>query len=423
MKKLMALMVVSVLTAGAVFAQVSLGGDVSSFFIPFRSTIDPDGKVKSTAAVQDSFGGPDLNTSIYIKGVSDLAGFNFTLRAAYGDGSAGGAQTVRARPDMYVWIQPHNILKLSFGTMTDSTLAGTVGASNFAPYVLDPGKADRLELGDSQFNIFTQFNPNAEGNKDGNSNLYAPAVSAAAMITLTPVEGLFIGAFIAPELEGINGTGLGSGTDGDFYDVERIYKNLQFGVGYTIPNIGLARAQYIGWRNVVELAFQLTMIENLNMDFGVKIPWMGDDSKNDAINYKKHRDYQFSLGTDYTAGEFNFMCRVDTAFNGYNGNEGDLQYYDTLNGLDLLVYAAPSYNLGFAKAGLDLGFEYRGVDKRSGEDVENTDGMQFGAGLWLERAFGAGVLKGGVTGRFPLEWQGKEQNTDIFIPIMLSISL
>ncbi|MDR0644708.1 MAG: hypothetical protein LBG05_07350 [Treponema sp.] len=417
MKKLMALIVVSALTASAVLAQVSLGGDVSSFFIPFRSTIDPDGKVKSTAAVQDSFGGPDLNTSIYIKGVSDLAGFNFTLRAAYGDGSAGGAQTVRARPDMYVWIQPHDILKLSFGTMTDDTLAGTVGASDFAPYVLDPGKIDRLELGDSQFNIFTQFNPNAEGNDDKKSNLYAPAVSAAAMITLTPLEGLFVGAFIAPELFGSNGTKLGDGTDGDFYEVERIYKNLQFGVGYTIQDIGLARAQYIGWRNVVELAFQLTAIQDLNLDFGVKIPWIGDDSKNDEVNYNMHRDYQFSLGADFTAGEFNLLCRADTAFNGYNKEK------DYLNGFDLIVYAVPSFNLGFAKAGLDLGFEYRGVDKKGGEDIENSDGMQFGAGLWLERAFGAGVLKGGVTGRFPLEWQGKDQNTDIFIPIMVSISL
>ncbi|MDR1466056.1 MAG: transporter [Treponema sp.] len=420
MKKLMALIVVFALAAGAVFAQVSLGGDVSSFFIPLRSTIDPDGKVKSTAAVQDSFGGPDLNTSIYIKGVSDLAGFNFTLRAAYGDGSPGSAQTVRARPDMYVWIKPHDILKLSFGTMTDDTLAGTVGASDLAPYVLDPGKLDRLELGDSQFNIFTKFNPNADGN-DKPGNLYAPAVSAAAMITLTPIEGLFVGAFIAPELKGSNVNGdpiLGAdGTDGDFYDVARIYKNLQFGVGYTIQGIGFARAQYIGWRNIVELAFQLTAIPALNLDLGVKIPWMGDDQKNDPVNYKLHRDYQFSLGADYTAGEFNLLCRVDTAFNGYNEDK------DYLNGLDLLVYAVPSYNLGFAKAGVDFGFEYRGVDKDDGTDVTNTDGIQAGAGLWLEKAFGAGVLKGGVTGRFPLKWQGIEQYTDIFIPIMISISL
>ncbi|MDR0784441.1 MAG: hypothetical protein LBE74_00965 [Treponema sp.] len=417
MKKLMALIIVSALTASAVFAQVSLGGDVSSFFIPFRSTIDPDGKVKSTAAVQDSFGGPDLNTSIYIKGVSDLAGFNFTLRAAYGDGSAGGAQTVRARPDMYVWIKPLDILKLSFGTMTDDTLAGKVGASDFAPYVLDPGKLDRLELGDSQFNIFTQFNPNAEGSGDDKGNLYAPAVSAAAMITLTPIEGLFIGAFIAPELNGSNGTKLGDGTNGDFYDVERIYKNIQFGMGYTIQGVGLARAQYVGWRNIVELAFQLTAIENLNLDFGMKIPWIGDDAKNDAVNFNIQRDYQFSLGADYTVGEFNVLCRGDLAFNGYNKTT------DVLNGLDLVVYAVPSYNLSFAKAGLDLGFEYRGVDKKGGVDIENTDGTQFGAGIWLEKAFGAGVLKGGVTGRFPLEWQSKEQNTDVFIPIMLSISL
>jgi hypothetical protein len=63
-----------------------------------------------------------------------------------------------------------------------------------------------------------------------------------------------------------------------------------------------------------------------------------------------------------------------------------------------------SYNLGFATAGLDAGFNFTGENKdKDGNVIGKTateDGekgrYKFGIGVWLKKAYGGASIKGGL---------------------------
>ncbi|MHB9293022.1 hypothetical protein Holit_02139 [Hollandina sp. SP2] len=327
-----------------------------------------------------------------------------------------------------VWWKPVSQLKIEAGKFVNDTLRGKIGDDNWDQYTVVMKDAD---------GIFSRFKSNWTGN-------------VGFMLGLTPIEPLYIGVSV-PGLDQI-AAGSGNLTDltGKYtyyeYDMDdtsstsepttvgnalRTYEKIQAGIGYTIPNIGLVRAQYVGashiipensedafkwWTNNlnvrrIEAAFAFTGVSGLVVDVGGKVPlafttyeqdYSSDFDSNPntpdttirlkVTNGTKYQaPFQVSLGAGFTADALDIKGRVDAQFGGYTEYEDD----KTEKGFDVNVHLWPSYNLGFATAGLDVGFNYIGETETNGT-TSNKGGYQFGAGLWLKKAYGGASIKGGL---------------------------
>jgi hypothetical protein len=301
----------------------------------------------------------------------------------------------------------------------------------------------RLEIQNPEYNIFTRFNPYSWGNaNDFSQNLWWPRIAAAAMITWEPMENLFFGAFVAPEMlflntalstpwnpsaSGVNDPILISmngdpvrddSIDQDFYSAKEVYSKIQVGAGYDIPGIGSLRVQWVGARNVLETAFLLRALGDVTLDFGFKIPFEGTEKDEDNLyvmsKYKRKRDFQASVAATYRYYDFRLLGRIDTAFLGSNSYATKVQQ----RGLDLIAYLVPSYQIEVGTIGLDLGFEY---EQKDDFNAWEKDSMQGGVGLWFARSMGNANFKTAVISRLPLEWEGQKQRFEIFVPIILQV--
>jgi hypothetical protein len=454
MKKITAACALFLLISAGAYAQINLGAYTKSYWIPYRMTAPEDGDATHTTAVQVPWGEPDISAGINVDGWSEWGGIHLGIDVAYGAGNR-SAHPSSAKGSGWIWVKPFGFTEaigmdtftIWLGVPNDSTLSGKIGGSNFATYVLNNSyyintqndqRAFRLEKQNPEYNTFTRFNPYPWGNANfPTQDLWWPRVSAAAMITWEPAERLFFGCFVAPEMrdlipndpwsatigdvtwgktDSINGSQLrDDDINQDYYDVNKVYRKMQIGMGYTIQGIGFARAQFIGVRNVVEAAFQLTALGDLVFDFGFKLPFEGTD-KEDAATYKKKRDFQASVAATWRNYEFRLLGRVDAAFAGSDSSRVGTEARQ--RGLNVIAYLVPSYQFKVATVGLDIGFEYEQKD-----DFNNweADSVQAGAGVWFQRNMGNAAFKAGLVSRLPLEWGGVKQPFDFFIPIMLEV--
>jgi len=440
MKKLFFLGLFFCILTLSAFAQINLGAYTQSFWVPYRLTVPEEGDMQHTTAVQTPWGGPDISAGINVDGWSEWGGIHLGVDVAYGAGNQ-SAHPVSAKGSGWVWVKPLGFTPIleSFtiflGNPNSDHLTGKIGGSNLSTYVLNASwklHSYRLEIQDFQYNTFTRLNPFPWGKADnGTQNLYWPRIAAAAMITWEPIENLFIGAFIAPEqfnlidwgdiggaswanTESANGDQLADDDiNQDYYNAADVYRKIQVGVGYNMPGIGFARAQYIGIRNTVELAFQVTALGDLVLDIGAKIPFEGTDEA-DKDTYKRRKDFQASIAATYRYYDFRVLARVDAAFAGSNSSGREI----ITNGLNLLAYLVPSYQLKIGMVGADFGFEYEQ------KDVANNyteDSMQSGAAIWFSRSLGNANFKVAAVTRFPLSWNGEQQPFELFFPIYLQV--
>jgi len=457
MKKLLIFFILILLTL-PVFAQMAIGGYVKSYWIPYRLTLFENGDTKHTTAVQTPWGEPDISAGVNFDGWSEFGGIHLGVDVANGAANR-SAHAYSATGSGWVWVKPLGFIPILetftiyLGNPNNSQLKGKVGGSDLATYVLNNSysvdrllqqqgyissnaeREFRLEVQNPEYNTFTPFNPYSWGNANAvTQNLWWPRIAAAAMVTWEPVKNLFIGFFIAPEmlslndwnadaaginnpiLDPVNGGKLGDDDiNQDYYDIGKVYKRIQFGIGYNMPGIGFARVQYIGVRNVIEAAFQLTALGDLTFDFGFKFPFEGTD-KDDPSTYKRKRDYQASVAAAYRFYDFRFTGRVDAAFMASDSSRVGMPVRE--RGLNLLVYLVPSYQIGVGTIGLDVGFEY---EQKDNWNNWQNDSMMAGAAFWFSRNMGNANFKCAVAARFPLEWNGSAQPLDIFIPIALEV--
>jgi hypothetical protein len=462
MKKIAALCVLCFLVTLSAFAQMNVGAYTKSYWTPYRLTVFDDGEMAQTTAVQVPWGDPDISAGVNFDGWSEWGGLHLGIDIAYGAGNV-AAHPFSAKGSGYVWVKPFDFIPamstftIYLGNPNDSTLQGKIGGSNYATYVLNNSysidlllknngyqseneeRDFRLEKQNPEYNTFTRFNPYSWGNANQpTQNLWWPRIAAAAMITWEPVERLFIGFFVAPEMrnlidwgdiggvswnntESIHGDQLSDDDiNQDFYDVKKVYRNIQVGAGYTFPGVGFARVQYIGLRNVIETAFQLTALGDLVLDIGFKIPFEGTDDtagfEKDNY-YKKKRDFQASIAATYHDYDFYFTGRVDAAFAGSDSSGSVVK----TRGLNLIVYLIPSYKFSVGTVGLDLGFEYEQSDDFNEQYFKGEDAMQAGAGIWFHRNMGNANFKIGAVARMPLSWHGTNLPFEFFLPIMLEV--
>lgn len=391
-----------------------------------------------------------------LKGDYDYIGFELGLGF---DGEAGGGATTTKywynELGASIWVKPlgNELLKITGGTINDQTLRGKIGEVNngWEGFVLS-GAGYKDE-------IFTSFGK------------YNSTMNLGFMVSSVPVENLFIGLKVnAPGID-----------ESVIQRADNMYRDLQIGVGYEIPGIGLARVQYIGgnmgkgrikrlekyikdsgmdyisgtgdpftgiprqitpntWHGDyahVEAAFALTAVEGLLMDIGGKIYFpvttggtINFPSGPYTLNYRKSSaGFTVSGGAYYDIADLNLAARIDTTFGAYNRSaENDKSLYqNTGDGkFRLDVRLVPSYNLGFMKAGLDFGFKTEGNEiDADGKPIDPPRGKsRWGIGAFVRRDFAKGYIKGGVTYTSPTIWGDKNDKTQdpenmIKIPIVL----
>jgi hypothetical protein len=467
MKKLFIFFILVCVFAVSAFAQLNVGAYVKSYWIPYRLTYFPvdvgahqAGDTAHTTAVQTPWGEPDISAGINFDGWSEWGGLHLGLDVANGAANR-SAHAYSAKGSGWVWAKPFNFIKalgmdtftIWLGNPVHEQLMGKIGGSDLATYVLnnsysvhgqEGGGAERefrLEVQNPSYNTFTRFNPYSWGNSNSfYQNLWWPRIAAAAMITWEPIENLWIGFFVAPEMlflntalsspwnpsaSGVNDPILismngdqmrGDDVDQDFYDVKEVYSKIQIGAGYDIPGIGYARLQWIGARNVLEAALQLKNLGDIMLDIGFKIPFEGTvkDEGNLYLmgQYKRRRDFQASVAATYRFYDFRLLGRIDTAFLGSNSYAIEVQQ----RGLDMIVYLVPSYQFSVGAVGLDIGFEY---EQKDDFNAWEKDSAQAGFGLWFSRSMGNANFKAAMITRLPLEWEGQKQRLDFFFPIIL----
>jgi hypothetical protein len=465
MKKLLAVSIVLTVLSATVFAQVKDGISVGAWgrgtFVPIKAQTAHDGDAVLGAGVDVNYGtAPEVKFQIDGTAGEGFAGFR--TETTFVD-----VTNAKAGDFAELWVKPASWLRVDLGKYLYDELRGKYNNTDYHNYVLPFYKtAD---------DVFRRFSSDRNG--DG---------TLGALVRLTPVEGLTIGAnFNGPNpfgstktvavyankdrashnwtthKDGVDGSGVLTGinpTTGEpvsyKWEARDFYSNIQIAVGYNIPNIGLARVQYLGAEpsialsltaleaaikngtdyftnaNVraptVQVAFALTAVQDLTVDLGLTLPFKVAFDEKHSQSAVADTEYQkpitIALVARYKTGDFAVDGRVDTTLGG-STKVGDADAEK--EGLVLQVNLVPSYNLGFVVAGAELGFAIKGTDSVGSTATDDTGGTKFGAGLWLQKNVANGYLKGGFGFQADTQWGGKDVypfGSTFVIPIVAGIS-
>ncbi|MEM5947356.1 hypothetical protein WKV44_02255 [Spirochaetia bacterium 38H-sp] len=300
MKKLTLVLVVLLIAAGMVMADVTVGGWGR---IEFGVTGNNTSGSKPMVVAGPGWAGGG-RVGIAINGSSDNVGFSLNIN------SNGGS--IGIGDNANIWIKFNDIVMLTLGQAQEDSLRGKVGDIYGAM------------TGGDQDSIFMRAYP-----KKG------------AVLKLTPVSGLT--AILALD------------TDNSTTTLEDAFKYIYAGVGYVIDGVGFVRLGYnpndnqwgtaasspvadntFGYLN---FAFQLTAVEGLNADLGVKYN-LANTVAGDTVA-------KVALGATYGMDAFGATLRVDTAFQKDDSNSDTSEF-------DLNVATDLNYSLDIATFGVVL---------------------------------------------------------------------
>jgi len=332
-----------------------------------------------------------------------------------------------------IWAKPFDFLKVDIGQFNGDALVGKIGDTDFHKFTLD-----QVAIAEGH-GIFTRFD-----------------ARPGFLLSITPIEPLYIGLAL-PNVSGfgwLNGFAalqqkgqgktqatqkvkvqvpLGNDEDGNDlgmgeYEIEvpygdesdtygnrarEVYEQIQIAAGYKIENIGHVRLGYFGDTKAneanrrVELAFALEAIEGMLLDIGGKF----------FIPYGEDKDYadptQINLGFTMGLGDFGIYATLESAFGGMYGKDAnsDSKY---VPGAEFNLHLIPSYNLGVATIGLELGIALHLAETYDGESLYAEDlksGTDFGAGFWVQKGLGQGHIKAGLSyTALDVKWGAKDKD-------------
>jgi hypothetical protein len=401
MKKLIALLMV-LLIAGAAFAQIpdgfKVGGWSRADFVPFQGVFNEDDDVDPVYWTGVGSGWGPAYMGLAFTFTSDRIGGEIDFSGGNGIGD-----------NLHIWAKPFgsDILYLKVGQMRDNRFRGPGTDGNFQGFVGGPGKN-----GDAVFQRFASNN--------------------GALFLSQPVTGLSLFAhFNMGDANVMNGIGplLAGGQE-----AKDTYKKIQAGFAYDIANIGLARAQWYGDTMEIaadaskatpariEAAFKLTAVENLSLDFGIKLP-IPVKEEIAGVDYTWQDNFQVNAVATFKAGDFGITGSLYTGFAGSLAVEGQSNRSDFNSNVDILLI--PSFYLAGldATVGADVGFRVLGESSNNGSK-RGDDTTTFGLGGWISRDLGNGLVKTGLAIQFPKYASNGTQKENAYFswPIILELS-
>lgn len=434
MKKFVAILVVFALFGTVLFAQeaegVRLTGWGRAIFEPFKM-VKADGADPDFGASVGYSWYEGAAVGVSFSATAEKIGFNLDYRVVEGGSAWNSADNA------YMWVKPLDFLTIGAGKFNgpaDYGIRGKVG--QFANSGIS-GLLGITSLGDED-NIFRRFKP---FNGD----------HAGGIIALTPIEGLIIGAVFNAEVKGTAGS----------FDSDA-YKKFQIGAGYTIANIGIIRAQFLGGlndlsviidptiphsfidkdkkkigldgvltsgtTNRIQVAFALTAVENLTLDIGGLIPiGYEEEEKNAGVviaDYKYQQPFGVSLGADFKAGDFGIGARIDTLMGGYLENRLNGAKWKHSKGFDIAALVEPSYNLGTVTVAGDIGVEFTAKDEIDVKNdfIADEGGLKLGLAAWLGLGLGNGNMRVGLAAKIPTEYDSGKLPLELSLPISMTYS-
>jgi len=319
MKRFLVLLLVAVMAVPALFADVTVGG--WGRIITEVQGNDIDGS-DILAEMGPNWGAGGGRVRFTVAGSSDQIGFNFDV-----DGNVGtnwGESELGVAEQLRIWIKPIDMVKISVGQFDVASLRGKFGGQQAAGGF---GANDDLTANSVGGHALWVYGGDFEDAIFARSR-YSHGFAAE----ITPVEGLTINA-------GFNFETAADPTDTDnpAGTVVATLKTAQVQLGYNIEGIGLARVQYVGYNpddgahlsEDVQVAFNLTAVEGLNVDLGAII---------DVSEAKD--DLMVALGVSYQVMD---ALKLTLLFN--------TQFSDPL---PIYVALKTSYSLGAISLNLDV---------------------------------------------------------------------
>jgi len=306
MKKALAILMIFALVASVAFAEVSIGAWGRGLFVPVYST-GADGDTAATTNKASWGGNPRIGFTI--SGSSDNVGFQVDLKADSG-------KTLDIGDQSKIWVKPMDMLKISLGRVYVDNLRGNAA---FGSWNWDRAYGDGSYGEDFTFTrVMTAPNSRAWDNAQG------------VVFEVTPMDALFFAvAFrdVNGEVEPNRGK---IGYDEEGFEIispegrttSALFSNMQAAIGYTIQDVGQIKAQIMRsemtWKvpdfdmgdvyvnvdadkndDTVELAFNLTMIENLFAEIGYRMT-----TESDLKQVNLYGNYKMDAFTFHVASRF-----------------------------------------------------------------------------------------------------------------------
>jgi len=369
-----------------------------------------------------------------------------------------------ALPDQY------NMLKLTAGFFKEDELRGRIGASEFASWLVYRQSRYWFEWGspDEDY-IFRRFDATA-----GAYFKLEPIKWLDSKWNQLSIHGAFGSTALGSVANNLRATlNLLNNEDNNTvdatydensgeYDGDRkvnaadVFRAMHIALAYRIPNVGLARVQFIGnnrnvfrWMeqgggkanlerklmtglstnkdaDIIEMAFLYDGLEGLKVDVGMKIPIayttkgnflvyprlvgsdglvIGEKTNSNNREYSVQLPYVAALGFSWTPsflGDLTINGRVDGTFGGSILSDEDS--IKIRHGPIIDIWLMPSYLIRKnIRAGIDMGFDIHLRDSYMVNDwpadeaqTETSEFADFGIGPWFQLGVGGGQVKVGL---------------------------
>jgi hypothetical protein len=423
MKKALVVLLILALAGGLFAQEFTLNGRVDAWLVPFQF-IDRDGDALMGAGLgRDNGGGIGTRARIFGEAKTDTLGLKIQLQ--FLPVVPTGTSPIAFDDNVEIWWKPVEFFQLDVGKFVSDPLRGKIGDSWMDGLTVNSYGNDE---------IFNRFNSNGTG-----------------VLASFNFGGLFIGALV-PKLTSFGAsTAFGKGSVYETVDyasgtgeIGRVYERIQFAAGYTIPGIGLVRAQYLG-DNVtlntttgtgttprIEAAFALTAVPGLTLDIGGKVPlpikgdavktWNGTDFKWEDTTKTDDKStlqlpYQVSAGASYKADALTLTGRVDAKVGGSfdTGVDGSKPIEV---GPEVNFHLFPTYDIGIVVLGLDFGLAWYGAITQDGDTYRGMDGgIQAGGGIYAQKTWGGATIRGGLAYSAATEVNGTKEDGVFTIPL------
>jgi hypothetical protein len=459
MKKIALVSAVLLLIGTAAFAEITWGGGGRTVLVPFGyrgENSDTDAPTATYFGAESPYSGDGPRISLSLTGKRDEGnmGFNFGFFIEHADGTFFPQIDDKGAN---VWLKP-------FGGALQS-LTGTFGMFN-----IDKLRYKFAGSGSSFHNYVMYIRGDLTGEDDTFRRFQSSGFGTH--LSYEPVEALWLGV-------GLGSVGNTRSFAGEFKEDGFInaLKNAQIGAGYTIKDIGLIRAQWIGfvtkdwtgentpeWKNTsldktfegtgdagkFQAAFNLTAVPGVSVDLGLSVPmvdekdyWDDVDKTNKEKTVTIQNDFVASIGADITGiRPFRLWALASLKFGGYTETaEVGEPTVKVNNGTDVAVMLNPWYYLSdtlmvVGDIFLDTRFGsdspyYHNETTGYGYDSDPTinpdpdakdNYMDLGFGLYLRKNIPGGDVRAGVTLKLPGGEAHKGAKPQFFIPVMFNYS-
>ncbi len=377
MKKLIGTVAVAALLATAAFAEgISFGSWGRGLFIVGNGkSADHPGSNSVTSWIGQSWGGPSPRTALGVSGSSDNMGFNMDIHGN-GDGLGMGDNAL-------IWAKPVDAVKIVLAAKNDQNWL----RNDLAAYGL--WGWDRLGVvGDV-----------------GEGFIFPSTLNKNLAVSVTPIEGLFIGFGFNTSFGSWSNTNAGPGNITEYsYDsgnrlIDQLGRTSAFAASYTLANIGTIKAgvQFQGKkynkdgerkdRIEIDAAFEFNAIETVKAAIGAKIPLIGNYNQNTVNNTTVYGAQPIELNL---AANLNFIDNLTIhVVSGFK--------FNAPNANDLKQDGALGFMIG---GGADFGFSnglgvfadvrYASNIYKSFSTADKKDNLVFGAGV--TKGFSNGVI-------------------------------